>query len=700
MHAKNQILGLLTIVLFASCANSQNKTDKVKDPEHKYTNALIGESSPYLLQHAHNPVDWMPWGEEAFEKAQKEDKLVLVSIGYSSCHWCHVMEYESFEDEEVAELMNEKFICIKVDREERPDVDQVYMNAVQLMTGQGGWPLNCFTLSDGKPIYGGTYFPKNKWMDVLNSLHETYTNKKSEVLQYANDLTKGINDYELITVKEENKQFSRERLDEMMVNWSRNFDNSKGGPNRSPKFPLPNNYEFLMHYAATYHDTTVMEHVDLTLQKMAYGGIYDQVGGGFARYSTDVDWKVPHFEKMLYDNAQLVSLYSHAYQRKKDPLYKNVVFQTLEWVEREMTSKEGSFFSALDADSEGEEGKFYVWSKGELKELFGDDYNMIRDYYNVNSTGLWEGNYILQRSRTDSAFAAEYGMTEKELTAKVKMVNKALLMERSKRERPGLDDKSLTSWNAMMCVGYLDAYQAFGEKEFLKTALKNVKWLEKYQIKTDGSLLHSFKNKEAKIEGFLDDYAHVINMYVKLYEVTFDEEYLLKADALINIVNTEFLDTNSGMFFFTSNKGQQLVARKMEVSDNVIPASNSVMATVLWKVGTLLDNKEYKEQAEQCVANVYGDLHTYGSSYSNWSMLILNMIEPYYEVAITGKGWESKVAELNQYYIPNKILMGGTSGTLPLLEGKFTGETTIFVCVDKSCRMPVNNISDALLQLR
>ncbi|MEZ4922232.1 MAG: thioredoxin domain-containing protein [Crocinitomicaceae bacterium] len=700
MTAKNQILSLLTLLLFASCANSQNNTDKVKDPNHKYTNALINESSPYLLQHAHNPVNWVPWGEEAFEKAQLEDKLVLVSIGYSSCHWCHVMEHESFEDEGVAELMNEHFVCIKVDREERPDVDQIYMSAVQLMTGQGGWPLNCFTLPDGRPIYGGTYFPKNKWVEILNSLHEAYTNKKEEMIKYANDLTQGVNDYELISVKAEEKAFNKEKLDEMVVSWSRNFDNLSGGPNRAPKFPLPNNYDFLMHYAHTYHDTAVMQHVDITLQKMAFGGIYDQIGGGFARYSTDINWKVPHFEKMLYDNAQLVSLYSHAYQRKKDPLYKHIVYQTLEWVEREMTSKEGSFYSALDADSEGEEGKYYVWDKEELKSLLGEDYELIKDYYNVNSRGLWEGNYILLRHQTDSSIAAEHNLDLDDLFTKVEKANKILLNKRDERIRPGLDDKSLTSWNAMMTIGYLDAYQAFGEQKFLEAAIENLKWMEKYQIKDNGSMYHSYKNKHAKIDGFLEDYAHVLNMYVKFYEVTFNESHLNTAEKIMQYVNLHFLDQNSGMYYFTTDGDKNLVARKMELSDNVIPASNSVMAIALWKLGALYDNQDYKDKATQMVANVYADIHTYGPAYSNWSTLIMHMIEPYYEVAITGKDWESKVKELNGYYIPNKILMGGTEGNLPLLQGKFTNETTIYVCVNKSCKMPVDNVSDAIPQLR
>jgi uncharacterized protein len=699
MTVQNQILKVLLIFLLASCAEGQKTNDKLEKEKHKFTNSLIDESSPYLLQHAHNPVNWVPWGDEAFEKAKREDKLVLVSIGYSSCHWCHVMEHESFENEAVAEIMNEYFVCIKVDREERPDVDQVYMTAVQLMTNQGGWPLNCFTLSDGRPVFGGTYFSKNKWIDVLDKLQQSYVNDKRKVLEYADNLTQGIQTSELITVKEEAKDFKTEKLDELVSKWTASFDNMKGGPNRAPKFPLPNNYDFLMQYAHQTNNVEVMNHVDLTLQKMAFGGIYDQVGGGFARYSTDEAWRVPHFEKMLYDNSQLVSLYSHAYQRTKNPLYKEIVYQTLEWVDREMTTKYGSFYSALDADSEGEEGKYYVWTKEELKSTLKDDYDFVKEYYNINSYGLWEGNYILTRDKVDSLFYES--MSKEEFRAKVDKINLKLLLKRAKRERPGLDDKSLTAWNAMMTVGYLDAYQAFGDETFFKQAMDNKDWLEKNQIEKDFKLLHTFKKGKSKIDGFLDDYSSVIEMYIKLYEVTFDEAYLDQAIGLTEYAIKHFEDEQSGMFFFTSDESSDLVARKMELSDNVIPASNSIMAKNLMKLGVLLDNEDYTSKSKQMLANVYDEMHTYGSAYSNWGLLCLSLSESYYEVAITGDGYSDLLSEMNKMYLPNKIVMGGNKPSkLPLLEGKFVGETTIFVCVDKACQMPVNNISDAIKQMK
>lgn len=699
MTASIRISTLLLLLFFQPFLFSQ-KDSTVNADQHKHTNALINESSPYLLQHAHNPVNWLPWGDEAFEKAKTEDKLVLISIGYSSCHWCHVMEHESFEDDSVAALMNEHFVCIKVDREERPDVDQIYMTAVQLMTNSGGWPLNCFTLPDGRPVYGGTYFPKNKWMEILGKLHQAYSENKQQMIEYADKLTQGIRQAEVISVKSEDKQFSKDRIDEMVDKWKISFDTYRGGPNRAPKFPLPNNYEFLMHYGKTYNDSSVLDHVELTMKQMAMGGIYDQIGGGFARYSVDADWKVPHFEKMLYDNAQLVSLYSHAYQRTKDPMYKKVVYQTLDWVKREMTTEVGSFYSALDADSEGEEGKFYVWDREELKTIGGEDYELLKAYYNLSISAQWEGHYILHRRKPDSEIADEFELSVSELRVKIDELNKRLMDERSKRIRPGLDDKSLTSWNCMMTIGYLDAYQVFGEESFLQAALKNVEWLNDYQLNEVGELYHTFKEGQSKINGFLEDYAFAIEMFVKLYEVTFAEPYLDQAKMLCDHVIANFCDEATGMFYFTAHSDSSLVARKMDFSDNVIPSTNSVMAINLWKLGCYFDDQSYKDRSTQMLANIYPQMTTYGSAYSNWGILALHMIEPYYEVAITGPEWKSKVKALNQYYIPNKILMGGTAGRLPLLEGKFSDKTTIFVCVKKSCKLPVDNVDDALSQMK
>ncbi|MCH2224950.1 MAG: thioredoxin domain-containing protein, partial [Crocinitomicaceae bacterium] len=536
----------------------------------KYTNALVNESSPYLLQHAHNPVNWVPWADDVFERAEKEGKLVLISVGYSACHWCHVMEHESFEDEEVAALMNKFFINVKVDREERPDVDQVYMTAVQLMTQKGGWPLNCFTLPDGRPIYGGTYFPKEQWMHILKSLQHTFTNELPKVQEYAKNLHEGIIASELIDIPSEKLDFEEEKLTELMQRWSKMFDWNDGGNSRAPKFPLPSNLNFLLDYGINAKNNKAIDHVELTLDKMALGGIYDQIGGGFSRYSVDMLWKVPHFEKMLYDNGQLLSTYSKGYRQFKKPLYKRLVSQTIDWLEREMLDESGAFFSALDADSEGVEGKFYVWKKEELDAVLSKDDTWVYDFYQVNQRGYWEeDNYILLRSESDEVFAKKFGWTIEELELKIKGVNQQLLDERSSRVRPGLDNKCITSWNAMTLKGLCDAYAVFGEESYLFLALKNARWLTDNRIKEDGAVIRLEKNEQEEIEGFLEDYAHAINAFMTLYQVTLDESWLNVAKKICDYTVTHFQDAQSKMFYFTPTS-TQLIARKMEINDNVI----------------------------------------------------------------------------------------------------------------------------------
>lgn len=701
--------GLLSLILFlVMCCNSTQKKEsnnvemsnqkQENNTTPKFTNTLIEESSPYLLQHAHNPVNWVAWSEKAFETAKKEDKLVLISIGYSACHWCHVMEHESFEDEEVAKIMNDNFVCIKVDREERPDVDQIYMTAVQLMTQSGGWPLNCFTLADGRPIYGGTYFPKDQWINVLNSLANAYKNDKEKVLEYAENLTKGIQQSELVDTPTEINPVEKEKINELVLRWSKTFDMREGGPTRAPKFMLPNNFEFLMRYADYSNDQKVKEYTELSLDKMAMGGIYDQVGGGFARYSTDMLWKVPHFEKMLYDNGQLVSLYSNAYKKFKKPLYKEIVYQTLGWVEREMTTKEGAFYAALDADSEGEEGKFYVWQKEELQELLPKDFDWVKEYYNINGKGFWEhNNYILLRDKDDSTFAKEQGITREELRKNVNRVNQILLDERAHRVRPSLDDKCLTSWNAMMLKGYADAYLTFKDEAFLHAALKNAKWIRDKQLKSDGSLWHTYKEGKSTVNGFIEDYAHVIDAYTRLYEATFDLEWLKLAESLTAYTIEHFQNGDSKMFYFT-NIESELIARKMEINDNVIPASNSVMANNLFKLGTYFDNETWKKDATQMLANVYDSMEKYGSGYSNWANLSMNFLQPVYEIAIVGKNASKTNLSIHENYNPNAVFMGGETGEgLALLEGKLIkGETRIYVCENKACQLPTSEVDVAL----
>jgi uncharacterized protein len=669
---------------------------------HKHTNNLINETSPYLLQHAHNPVNWYAWGDEALEKAKAENKLLLISVGYSACHWCHVMEHESFEDEEVAQLMNDNFICIKVDREERPDIDQIYMNAVQLMTGRGGWPLNCFALPTGEPFYGGTYYQKNQWMQILTSVANEYQVDPQKVKEYANKLTEGIKTSEILPMVKDDSPFSMDELDAGVARLKRQMDYVEGGGDHSPKFPMPNNYQFLLQYYYHTKDKEVLDIVELTLDKMAFGGIYDQIGGGFARYSTDKYWKAPHFEKMLYDNGQLVSLYSEAYQLTKKPLYKHIVYQTLEYIEREMTAKNGAFYSSLDADSEGEEGKFYVWSKEELQEILKADFPLVEEYYNVNATGKWEGNYILLRKNADAEIAKQFNMTVAELEEKIKSINQQLLSERAKRVRPGLDDKTLTSWNALMLKGYVDAYTVFGEEKFLKAALKNANFIANIQMRKDGGINHNYKNDVSNLDAYLEDYALTIEAFISLYQATFDETWLTKAKTLADYSITHFYDTNTGFFFFTSNNAKGLVARKMELSDNVIPASNSSMAKALFLLGEIFENKDYSQKANQMLKNIKAQIPQYIGGYSNWGILMLNEVKPFYEIAIVGEKALEKRKEINQKFIPNKLIIGSLSESkLPLLKMKqVNGKTMLYVCYNKACQKPVEEVNEAFLQIK
>lgn len=703
--------GLLVFVLSAcirapsTTGDGHLKTKKMEDTaSHQYTNALVRESSPYLLQHAHNPVNWYPWSQEALQKAKTENKMLLVSVGYSACHWCHVMERESFEDPAVAAIMNAHFVCIKVDREERPDVDQVYMNAVQLMTGQGGWPLNCFALPDGRPVYGGTYFPREQWMQILNNLQDIWENKPEKAMEYATQLTRSVQQSELLPKASGAFPFERGHLSEMVETWAQSFDRKEGGPNRAPKFPLPNNYQFLLHYATLAKDPNIQDQVELTLDKMAFGGIYDQVGGGFARYSIDTLWKVPHFEKMLYDNAQLVSLYSEAYQATHKPLYKDIVYETLRFVERELTAPEGAFYAALDADSEGEEGKFYVWSEAELKATLGNDYNLARDYFNINRKGLWEhGNYILLRDRSNDKVAGQHRLTEAEFRQKVADMRTKLLRERAKRTRPGLDDKSLTSWNALMLKGYVDAYLAFGDPHFLNVALKNAGFILKNQWQNkDGQLWHTYKAGKSTINAYLEDYCFTIEAFIGLHQATADEAWLQKARTLLDYAIAHFYDEKTGLFYFTSDEDPPLIARKQEINDNVIPASNSSLAKGLFLLGHYYDQPEYRNMAHQMLKNVYQRMPSYGPGYSNWGILMLWKTYPFYEIAIVGKDFERKQQQLHEQYLPNKMVIGSRGNSkLPLLELKYVaGQTTIYVCQDKTCRLPVTKVAEALEQVK
>lgn len=672
--------------------------------EKQFTNELIHEHSPYLQQHAHNPVQWFSWSIKALEKAKAEDKLIIVSIGYSTCHWCHVMEHESFEDEETAAIMNKNFICIKVDREERPDIDQVYMDAVQLMTGHGGWPLNCITLPDQQPVYGGTYFPKAQWQQVLLQLSNFYATEKNKCIQYAHELTEGIKQIEKILPKPSADGSTSINLKSIYENWSKQFDTIYGGPNRVPKFPLPDSYQFLLQLL--FHsqrenillpdqNQSLKEHINLTLKQMAYGGIYDQLGGGFARYSTDKEWKVPHFEKMLYDNAQLVSLYSNAYKFFKEDLYKQVAEETLVFVQRELSSPEGGFYSALDADSEGVEGKFYVWTKEEIEKHLGGNAKIFCDYYNINEKGYWEhGNYILLRNDDEDAIAEQHQVTIEELR-KTKSDCKQKLMEvRDKRVRPGLDNKQICSWNALMLKGYADAYSAFENPLYLEIAERSANFILKYLTADDGKLL---RHAGQFIPAFLDDYAMTIEALISLYQITFNESYLNQAHQFTEFVQQYFYDEVSGLFFYTASNSEKLIARKMELQDNVIPSSNSVMAKNLFLLSRYFASSEYEMIARKMLSHLTKEVETQTPWHSNWAQLTLQFNFPFYEVCICGRNAKQPGKVITTPYLPNIMIAADeTKSNLPILENRIDeNEFQIFICTNNSCLAPVKTIEEA-----
>ncbi|WP_295649604.1 thioredoxin domain-containing protein [uncultured Mucilaginibacter sp.] len=669
-------------------------------------NKLSQSTSPYLLQHANNPVNWFPWGAEALQKAKDENKLILVSIGYSACHWCHVMEHESFENKAVADVMNEYFVCIKVDREERPDIDQIYMSAVQLMTGRGGWPLNCVCLPDQRPIYGGTYFRKNDWIGLLENLANFWEQKPAEAEDYAVKLTEGIVQYENIGLVTEQHENTKADLEVIVNPWKQYFDYQEGGLGRSPKFPMPNNWQFLMRYAHLMKDEAAQVIVGLTLDKMAKGGIYDHIGGGFARYSVDSRWHVPHFEKMLYDNAQLVSLYAEGYTCIGDEQYRKVVAETIAFIERELTSADFGFYSALDADSEGVEGKFYTFTLAEIETILGEDAALFSIYYNVTAEGNWEEEHtnIFFRKDDDAALAQKLGLPVGAMLEKIEELKQKVLTARSKRVRPGLDYKILASWNGLMLKGLCDAYRAFDEPAYLELALKNAGFIQDNLITLSGKITRVYDPSDStgKLDGavaFLDDYALIIEAFTSLYEVTFDEAWLQAAKKLCDNTIKYFFDRQTGMFFYTPDDGEQLIARKLEVMDSVIPASNSVMARNLHKLSLLFDTEQYTEMSAQMLRNVKKQMAKYGSAYSNWAMLLLDDVAGVYEIAIAGADAEQRRKEMEKKYIPNKIILGGTKGSLPLLYDKFGVQTRIFVCKDKTCKLPVESAGEAFKQI-
>ena len=669
-------------------------------------NKLNLETSPYLLQHANNPIHWNAWNSETLEYAKQKNQLVVVSVGYSACHWCHVMEHESFEDAEVAKVMNAHFVSIKVDREERPDIDAVYMKAVQIMTNQGGWPMNVVCLPDGRPIWGGTYFRKNEWINSLKQLQDLYLENPAKIIDYAEKLQTGLQSISVIQNQNSESEFSQKQLIPLVEKWKKSFDLEFGGMARAPKFMMPNNYAFLMRFAHQNKDEKLLEFVNLTLTKMAYGGLFDVIDGGFSRYSVDLKWHVPHFEKMLYDNGQLVSLYADAYKLTQNPLYIEVIEKTLQFVEKEWLTSEGGFFSALDADSLNtekhlEEGAFYVWTKTQLQLILDKDFELFSEVFNINEYGFWEhDNYVLIQNQSLEQISKSNKISLKNLRIKKQIWEKLLYSEREKRSKPRLDDKTITSWNALMLKGFVDAYKAIENENYLKIALKTANFISDCLISENGNLYHTYKNNNAKINGFLEDYALVIESFIALYEITLDEIWLSKSKQLTDYCLDHFYDSNTSFFSFKSNLDSPLIASHFEIEDNVISASNSVMANNLYKLSIYYENVYYEKVCLKMLHHILPNID-YPSAYSNWLNVFMNFSKTNKELAICGIDTLEFLKKINQNYIPNLIISGSEKKSeLPFLQNRFQENGTLFyLCENKSCQQPTFDFNEIMKKL-
>lgn len=668
-------------------------------------NRLINETSPYLLQHAHNPVDWYAWGEEAFEKAKGEDKPVLVSIGYSACHWCHVMEHESFEDEATAVIMNENFVNIKVDMEERPDVDQIYMNFVQLTTGRGGWPMNVFLTPDKKPFFGGTYFPPvsrynmPSWPQILASISEAYRERRDELETSANEIVGELR--KLSAATNSSGALSMELLEMAFSSFSRTFDPVNGGFGGAPKFPPAMSLEFLLRYHHRTGNERALEIVRHTCDKMALGGIYDQLGGGFHRYAVDAIWLVPHFEKMLYDNAQLIRIYLHLFQVTGEEFYKRIAVETLEYVRREMLDASGGFYSTQDADSEGEEGKFFVWTREEINEILGeDDGRIFTFFYDVSERGNFEENNILNVRNTTTAAAEVLAITEERLNEVIVRARAVLFAEREKRIKPNRDEKVLTAWNGLMLGAFADAAAILASDEYLEVAKRNAEFILTH-LQMDGRLLRTWKDGSAKLNGYIEDYANVADGLIVLYQVSGEIVHLQEARRMADLMITEFWDEDSGAFFFTSNDHEELIVRNKDFYDNATPSGNSVAADVLLKLARLVGDEKYERFAVTVLRLTASQLQRHPQGFGRALSALEFYLRQTKEVVIIGPKDNEMAREVHRAYLPNAVFVLSTdadadSEPIPLLKGRqiIDAKATAYVCENFVCQRPVTDVAD------
>jgi uncharacterized protein YyaL (SSP411 family) len=682
--------------------------------DHKHTNNLINETSPYLLQHAHNPVDWYPWGEAALGKARAENKPILLSIGYSACHWCHVMEHESFENEDIARLMNENFVNIKVDREERPDLDQIYMNAVQMMTGQGGWPMTMFLTPEGVPFYGGTYFPPIDRYNmpgfprILASVAEAF---RSQPEQVAGTATAMLGELRRVGIAEQSREgLTTDVLDSAVRRISANYDRTNGGFGGAPKFPPAMNLEFLLHHHHRTGSTESLEIVEHTARKMSEGGMYDQLGGGFHRYSVDAKWLVPHFEKMLYDNALLSRFYLHLYQATKNPAARRIAEETLDYVVREMTDAGGGFYSSQDADSEGEEGKFFVWSRQEILDVLGErDGSLFCDFFDVTERGNFEGENILHITSSIVEAAARNKISAEDLQTLLNTGRQKLFALREQRIKPGRDEKVLTAWNGLMLASFAEASAILERSDYRNVAEANARFLLS-SLKKDGLLLRTYKDGKAKLNAYLEDYACLINGLISLYEASGDLTWIESAVALADTMIEQFWDDSEGGFFFTGKSHEKLIVRSKEFLDNATPAGNSIATQSLLRLNLLTANDDYRRRATAVLRLLADQIRRYPSAFG----FALSALDFYLgtplEVVIVGSP-NAQLDELRrivwQTYLPNRVIAicdkdhQRAAALVPLFVGRDTlaTEPTAFVCRANTCQRPVTNPDDLLSQL-
>jgi uncharacterized protein YyaL (SSP411 family) len=684
-------------------------------------NRLIDETSPYLLQHAHNPVDWFPWGEEALTRAQAEDKPILLSIGYSACHWCHVMEHESFEDEETARVMNANFISIKVDREERPDLDAIYMQAVQAISGHGGWPMTMFLTPDGKPFYGGTYYPPTPqhglpaFKQVLESVASSYRSRKGEVTQSAAQLTEQLQTQSEPSMQRED--LSRLLIDEAYGSLEKQYDKVQGGFGSAPKFPQPMNLEFVLRVYRRTRYPAALAMVENTLRKMARGGMYDQIGGGFHRYSVDSRWLVPHFEKMLYDNAQLVRLYLHAYQATGKEFYGQIARETLDYVLREMTNPHGGFYSTQDADSEGGEGKFYVWSAQETQEVLGAaDGRVFNAYYDISAYGNFEGHNIPNVPRDEDAVAQELKITGAQLRETISRAKPKLYAARARRVWPGRDEKVLTAWNGLMLAAFAEAARILGREEYRQAALRNAEFLlRELSTRAAGAsqtrrLLRTWKDGRAKLNGYLEDYANLCEGLIVLYEATFDARWLYEARGLAEAMVDQFWSDALGGFYDTGRDHEALITRPRDVFDNATPSGGAVAASVLLRLAAMFGDEDAARRSVESLKGVSALMKRYASGFGQWLSALDFYLGHPKEIAFIGEpaapGSQVLIDAIFRPYLPNRVILQKSNGTEgvggPLLEGKnmLGDRPTVYVCQNYACQAPVTDVPTLKAQLQ